>query len=452
MIKFLSLCICFCLSATAVDFKKAEESINQDVLKLNRQLDGQRTTAFKEREGLRRKIAQAEKEQGALVGTEESILKEIAEVEAELKSFEQSLKNKELSVETVRKQIRDMRRNAELAVPAEYGSAFKDDYINLDKVLEAKDYESFFGLLFGFQQKLLTKGFALNESIVQGVAPNGTVSEMKLYSLGHANYFLSDGSQAGLLKELANENYPEMEAVTGLEGSLSSLASGNEQTLPFDFTDGLATKVDLQEKSVLDHFKAGGMIIYPLAILGFICILAGVYKTVQLYSIRSEYDDKVRHLVGLIRNDQIEEADKYVNSLKNPVRSLLKEALTHYEVSRENLEEYLSETILAQMPNLDKFLTILSVSAGAAPLLGLLGTVMGIIKTFEMIGIYGTGDANRLAGGISEALVTTEMGLIVAIPALIWHAVLNRRLRKIVSNLEKAMLSFINALSIEGKA
>ena len=104
------------------------------------------------------------------------------------------------------------------------------------------------------------------------------------------------------------------------------------------------------------------------------------------------------------------------------------------------------------MPNLDKFLTILSVSAGAAPLLGLLGTVMGIIKTFEMIGIYGTGDANRLAGGISEALVTTEMGLIVAIPALIWHAVLNRRLRKIVSNLEKAMLSFINALSIEGKA
>ena len=121
-----------------MDFKKAEESINQDVLKLNRQLDGQRTTAFKEREGLRRKIAQAEKEQGALVGTEESILKEIAEVEAELKNFEQSLKNKELSVETVRKQIRDMRRNAELAVPAEYGSAFKDDYVNLDKVLGKK--------------------------------------------------------------------------------------------------------------------------------------------------------------------------------------------------------------------------------------------------------------------------------------------------------------------------
>ena len=85
----------------------------------------------------------------------------------------------------------------------------------------------------------MTKGFALNESIVQGVAPNGTVSEMKLYSLGHANYFLSDGSEAGLLKEMANEKLPEMEAVTGLEGSLSSLASGNEQTLPFDFTDGL---------------------------------------------------------------------------------------------------------------------------------------------------------------------------------------------------------------------
>ncbi|MCH2205049.1 MAG: MotA/TolQ/ExbB proton channel family protein [Lentisphaerales bacterium] len=452
MSKFLSLLLCFCFTLTAADFKKAEESINRDLLKLNRQLDGQRTDVFQEREGLRREIAQAEREQGALGGSEVSILKEIAELESELKKFEKSLKNKELVVETVRKQIRDMRRNAELAVPAQYGTAFKSDFENLDKVLDEKNYKDFFTLLFGFQQKLLTKGFALNESAVQGVAPNGTVSEMKLYSLGHAKYFLSDGSQAGLLKELANENYPEMEAVTGLEGTLSSLASGSEQTLPFDFTDGLATKADLQEKSVLEHFQAGGVIIYPLALLGFICILAGAYKTVQLYTIRSQYDDKVRHLVGLIRNNQMEEADKYVNSLKNPVGSLLKEALTHHEVSRENLEEYLSETILAQMPNLDKFLTVLSVSAGAAPLLGLLGTVMGIIKTFEMIGIYGTGDANRLAGGISEALVTTEMGLIVAIPALIWHAVLNRRLRKIVSNLEKAMLSFINALSIEGKA
>jgi biopolymer transport protein ExbB len=65
-----------------------------------------------------------------------------------------------------------------------------------------------------------------------------------------------------------------------------------------------------------------------------------------------------------------------------------------------------------------------------------------------MISVYGSGEANRLAGGISEALITTEVGLFVAIPALIWHALLSRRLRKIVGNLELAMLSFINALTL----
>ena len=93
---------------------------------------------------------------------------------------------------------------------------------------------------------------------------------------------------------------------------------------------------------------------------------------------------------------------------------------------------------------------ILSVSTGAAPLMGLLGTVMGIIKTFEMIGIYGTADANRLSLGISEALVTTEVGLVVAIPTLIVHAILNRRLRTIVANLKRLVSALLTDSNLNG--
>ena len=157
------------------------------------------------------------------------------------------------------------------------------------------------------------------------------------------------------------------------------------------------------------------------------------------------------NLVSLISEQKFDEAQVFVDQQKDPIKRLLQEALSHRDIKREDLEERLNESVLSQLPRLDSFLSVLSVSAGAAPLLGLLGTVMGIIKTFEMIGIYGTGDANRMAGGISEALVTTELGLMVAIPALIWHAVLNRRLRKIMSNLDKAILSFINAIKLQEK-
>lgn len=449
--KSLLIYLLIIFSVQSADFKSAEDSIVKDLKNLNRQLDGQRTKIFTEREELNRSIAQAEKELEAVSGTELSIEKELAEVERTISELEKSINDQELTIEAVQKQIRDMRRNAELAMSMEYGASFKSVFEEMDQKLDSQDYDNFSKQVFAFQENLLLKGFQLNQASIEGVTTDGKVSGMTLYSLGHAKFFLADDTKAGLIKDLSNANYPQMEELKGLKTNLESLKNGDEAKLSFDFTDGLATKADFQEKTLIEHFQAGGVIIYPLVILGLICLLAGLYKTVQLYSIRSQYDDKVRHLVELIRQDKISEAESYVNSLKNPVRSLLKEALAHHEVDRENLEEYLSETILAQMPNLDKFLTVLSVSAGAAPLLGLLGTVMGIIKTFEMIGIYGTGDANRLAGGISEALVTTEMGLIVAIPALIWHAVLNRRLRKIVSNLEKAMLSFINALSMEGK-
>ena len=88
----------------------------------------------------------------------------------------------------------------------------------------------------------------------------------------------------------------------------------------------------------------------------------------------------------------------------------------------------------------------MALTAAAAPLLGLLGTVTGMIKTFNLITIFGTGDAKSLSSGISEALVTTELGLVVAIPSLILHGLLSRMARQKLGDMEQTAVGFINGV------
>ncbi|MEM7012670.1 MAG: MotA/TolQ/ExbB proton channel family protein, partial [Verrucomicrobiota bacterium] len=97
-------------------------------------------------------------------------------------------------------------------------------------------------------------------------------------------------------------------------------------------------------------------------------------------------------------------------------------------------------------------LQFIAIASATAPLLGLLGTVTGMIHTFDLIRVFGTGDARSLAHGISEALVTTEFGLIVAIPALILHALLSRKIKSILGSMEMASLAFVNGLQTKEKA
>ena len=119
----------------------------------------------------------------------------------------------------------------------------------------------------------------------------------------------------------------------------------------------------------------------------------------------------------------------------------------HVDQDREVVEEMLFERILRVRPTLERFLPFLAITAAAAPLLGLLGTVIGMIKTFQLITIFGTGDAKSLSSGISEALVTTALGLIVAIPTLIMHGGLSRMAKHKLGLLEQISTAFVNGMS-----
>jgi biopolymer transport protein ExbB len=123
---------------------------------------------------------------------------------------------------------------------------------------------------------------------------------------------------------------------------------------------------------------------------------------------------------------------------------VLKATLEHLDSDRDHLEDVISESILHETPFLDRFGSTILVLAAVAPLLGLLGTVTGMISTFDVITEFGTGNPKLLSGGISEALVTTELGLIVAIPALLAGNLLGGWAEGIKDAIDKSALRLTN--------
>ena len=114
--------------------------------------------------------------------------------------------------------------------------------------------------------------------------------------------------------------------------------------------------------------------------------------------------------------------------------------------NREAAEKALQEALLREQPKLDRRMGLLAAMGTIAPLLGLLGTVTGIITLFNVITEVGTNDARVLAGGISEALVTTETGLIIAIPVMILHGLLSEKIEKVTSEMYVRSTSLLNQL------
>ncbi len=114
--------------------------------------------------------------------------------------------------------------------------------------------------------------------------------------------------------------------------------------------------------------------------------------------------------------------------------------------NREVLESILQEAILKELPRLERALPLLNIMGAVAPLLGLLGTVTGMIGTFEVINIYGTGDPRMMSGGISVALVTTMLGLTVAIPIMLLHTYLNRQVEHIIGDMEEKSVTLTNII------
>ena len=196
-------------------------------------------------------------------------------------------------------------------------------------------------------------------------------------------------------------------------------------------------KDDLRE-----FFKNGGLLMYPLSVLLALGLLIALWRFIWI-ACKAFGRIAAHRVIKALKAGDIEAARKLVVKTHGEVGKVLKTVLTKNYKDRESAER--------EVPKLDFGLNWISVFAAVAPLLGLLGTVMGMIELFDVITMHGTSDPKLLAGGISIALVTTETGLIVAIPLQLIHTFLVNRSEALRGRMEKAGLAVLNALWIKEK-
>jgi len=197
-------------------------------------------------------------------------------------------------------------------------------------------------------------------------------------------------------------------------------------------------------KTLLSVINSGGTIAWIIVALG---ALAALLIILRIFFLRgaSASTGKVDKLVGsLVEQGKLDEALKACKRLKGSTSNVVASALRNLDRDREHIEDIVSEQILHESAHLNRFGTFIIVIAAVAPLLGLLGTVTGMISTFDIITEFGTGDPKLLSSGISIALVTTEVGLAVAIPALIFGNLLSGWAESIKDDMEKAALHVMN--------
>ena len=202
--------------------------------------------------------------------------------------------------------------------------------------------------------------------------------------------------------------------------------------------------LDPEDKSFINEMKKGGLIGYIILALGLSAALLIVLRALFLQRAGASIQNIMDGVAPAVRARRIDDAIAAAKRFKGSAARVVTAALRNLDREREHLEDIVSESILHESTHLNRFGAYILMIAAVAPLLGLLGTVTGMIQTFDVITEFGTSDPKLLSGGIATALVTTMQGLIVAIPALLFGSLLNGWAESIKDDMEKAALKVVN--------
>ncbi|HEY4533822.1 MAG TPA: MotA/TolQ/ExbB proton channel family protein [Fusobacterium sp.] len=199
----------------------------------------------------------------------------------------------------------------------------------------------------------------------------------------------------------------------------------------------------------MQFMKIGGLLMWFIFALGVLGLYAILERTIY-FMIREKNSiaNLNKKLKDMLEKNRIKEAIVYLNSNKSSSARVLQAILIYgykeNKKSLEALEEKGKEVAIQQLRHLERNMWLISVAAHVAPLVGLLGTVTGMIKAFQAVALHGTGDPAVLAKGISEALYTTAGGLFVAIPAMILYNYYNKKIDSIISDMEQSSTELLN--------
>jgi biopolymer transport protein ExbB len=197
---------------------------------------------------------------------------------------------------------------------------------------------------------------------------------------------------------------------------------------------------------MLEIVQAGGWLMLPIIAGSVIAVAIILERLWTLQQRRVVPANVTAEVWEWVQNGQLDQQHVQRLQQSSPLGQVLATGLNYRNAPREVLKEAIEDVGRHVVHDLERYLNTLGTIAAISPLLGLLGTVSGMIRAFTAITTQGVGDPTVLAGGISEALITTAAGLAVAIPALIAHRYLRGRVDSLVVNIEKESIRFIEAL------
>tara|TARA_R110001583_G_scaffold116736_6_gene267562 strand:- start:356 stop:1822 length:1467 start_codon:yes stop_codon:yes gene_type:complete len=304
---------------------------------------------------------------------------------------------------------------------------------DLDKLSQAKELPNIKELqaLWLTLQEEMTLTGQVSQFKAQVVQNDGSETEQLVTRIGAFNAITDQGylrfdEETGRLISMARQ--PDQ---AGLISDYLQADAGEFNALGIDPTRGALLGLVLSNPDLLGRIKQGALVGYIIIGLAIIGLLLAAWRLISLFSIRKKVEDQIKHL------------DK--PNTNNPLGRVLATAAvlgnSHQEL--ETLELKIDEAILKEVPQLEKAQSMIKLFAAIAPLLGLLGTVTGMIATFQAITNFGTGDPKLMAGGISQALITTVLGLVAAIPLLLSHNLVSSQSKRLVQILDEQAAGLI---------
>lgn len=272
-------------------------------------------------------------------------------------------------------------------------------------------------------QREMTESAKVAKFTREIVLADGSKKQSEVTRVGNFNlvadgkyleYINETGSVAELIRQPSSRYFSTAQDM--------SSATNSQVAFALDPTGGSILSLLVQAPDTQERVDQGGPVGYVILAIGLIGLLIAIERFITLFIIGNKVN---RQLKSDIASDD------------NPLGRVLMVKDNNQNVDIETLELKLSERILLEVPQLTSRLTMIKIISVVAPLIGLLGTVTGMINTFQAITLFGTGDPKLMAGGISQALVTTVLGLVVAIPMVFISTMLNTRSRGIINILQQ---------------
>ena len=274
---------------------------------------------------------------------------------------------------------------------------------------------------------------------------DGTQKKGKLVKVGNIGTYGVAGTAAGALVPAGGNKLKLWDAPESAETAKALVNKQLPKTLNIFIYENVSKEVaDKTEKTVTDVINSGGIIGWVIVVLGIFALLLALLRAFFLSAAGSKTIPLAKETLTVLTSKGVEPTLEFLKTKKGAAARVLKATVRNLDRDREHIEDIVAEAIMHESERLDRYGSVIMVVAAVAPLLGLLGTVTGMIATFDIITEFGTGDPKLLSGGISIALVTTELGLIVAIPLLLIGNLLNGWAERIKDGMEQAALHIIN--------